>query len=538
MIEIKPTERQHQFLSSEADIVIYGGSAGGGKTYALLLEPLRFTHVRGFDTVYFRRRRKDLTISGSAFPESQKIYPRYQAEPNLTMLRWTFPSGATIYFDGLGHDKDVENWATSQIACLIFDQLEQFTAHQFYGLTERLRTMCGVTPYVRAGCNPSPDSFLHNDGTGVGTGLISWWIDKEGWAIPERSGVIRWFMRVNEKLVWGDTPAELRENINKHKESQGYLPIRDSQFHPRSITFIMATVFDNKPLMEADPSYLAVLHNLPYVRRMRMMGEDKKGGNWNIRETAGNVFRRGWFLPCKELPGLGDDVTACRFWDIAASVPTPKNPNPDWLAGSRWHRKGDDYYWINTTKSRGEEGENTAGRVDNKIIDTAQADGHEVSVIIEGEPGSQSMLWAESIKKKLAKLGFHCVIVPSRKSKVQRAMPYSALAEHGHVYIPDPEEYDNLEWLEHALLQHENFPPASNSGKDDVVDTCSGAVGYLRDGGALEVFTDDDPHDVRNAVYANRAPKGTFRQDGSEGPPIDMYSPIDNDNDDRAGWEK
>lgn len=536
MISITPTPRQKQFLSSEADIVIYGGSNGGGKTFSLLLEPIRFAHIPGFDCVYFRRRRKDLTISGSAWPESVKIYPRYHAKANLTMLRWTFPSGSTVYMDGLAHDKDVENWATSQIGCLLFDQLEQFTANQFFGITERLRSMSGVTPYVRAGCNPDPDCFLHNDGRGTGTGLISWWIDQDGWAIPERSGVIRWFMRINENLMWGDSKEDLRANIDKTFKAQGAAPIEDRAFHPFSLTFIMATVYDNKPLLDKDPSYLAVLHNLPFVRRMRKLGEGDKGGNWNIRETAGNVFRREWFQDCGSLPNVGsqgdgeDEVRGCRFWDTAATAPSPTNPDPDWLAGSRWHRKGDDYYWINTTKMRG-----TPGEVESHIFTTAAMDGKDITIVIEGEPGSQSLLWAEAIKKKLTKKGYHVVVIPAKKSKVQRAMPYSALCEQRHIFIPDKEVYD-VDWLEYAILQHENFPPKKASGKDDVVDTCSGAVNYLRDGGSLDSFTGDDD-DIRNAVEANRAPKGVYTNNQNEPSGVDVYSPADDD-DRRNPWEK
>jgi len=531
MKEIKPTKRQTEFHSTAADIAIYGGSAGGGKTFSLLLEPLRFAHVPGFDAVYFRRRRTDLTKSGSAWPESFKLYPDFGAQPNHTMLRWTFPSTATINFNGLARDSDVEHWATSQIPCLIFDQLEAFTAHQFFGLMERMRTMCGVSPYCRAGCNPSPDCFLHNNGTGHGTGLISWWVDNDGWAIKERSGQVRYFQRINEVLIYGDSPDQLRENINRANYESNKPEIKDDQFFPRSLTFILSTIYDNKPLLNSDPTYLATLHSLPYVRRMRMLGEDDKGGNWNIRETAGNVFQRAWFKPCADLPPAGtDDVMACRFWDIAASQTA--NETNDECAGARWHRKGDDYYWINQTAVRG-----TPGQIEAHIFTTAEMDGQHVTICIEGEPGSHSQLWCDTIKRKLTNRGYHCVIIPSRASKVNRAMPYSALAEQGHIFRPDTDEYE-VYWLEKAILQHENFPPATSKGKDDIVDSCSGAVNYLRGSAGLLAFTGQDEYETRNAV--EKAPRGTFRQeehydDGTMR--ADYHSHIDQD-DDRLPWEK
>ena len=527
MKEIRPTDRQNTFLSTEADLAVYGGSAGGGKTFALLVEPLRFVHVPGFDAVYFRRRRTDLTKSGSAWPESLKLYPDFGGYPNYSMLRWTFPSGATINFNGLARDNDVEHWATSQIPCLLFDQLEAFTAHQFFGLMERMRTMCGVTPYARAGCNPNPDSFLHNDGTGHGTGLISWWIDKDGWAIKERSGHLRYFQRINEKLVFGDTRDDLREQINKAKFESNQPEIKDAEFYPRSITFVLSTVYDNKPLITSDPSYLATLHSLPYVRRLRMLGEDDKGGNWHIRETAGNVFQRAWFKPCTNLPAAGDDdVSACRFWDIAAS----QNPtaDKDECAGARWHRHGDDYYWINQTAIRG-----TPGQIEETIFTTAEMDGKHVTICIEGEPGSHSQLWCDTIKRKLTRKGYHCVIIPARASKINRAMPYSALAEQGHIYRPDTEEYEVF-WLEKAILQHENFPPQTNRGKDDIVDSCSGAVNYLRGSGSLDYFTPQEADETAGAV--SRAPRGVFSRD-TEHSTEDSYNYHQADDDNRFPWE-
>lgn len=76
--------------------------------------------------------------------------------------------------------------------------------------------MCGVRPYVRATCNPDADSWVAE--------FISWWIDPEtGFAIPERAGVLRWFIRIGDTIIWGDSPEELAHHVN---------PIDVSQFRP------------------------------------------------------------------------------------------------------------------------------------------------------------------------------------------------------------------------------------------------------------------------------------------------------------------
>mgnify|MGYP006317372851 FL=1 len=61
--EFRPQEGpQSAFLESEADIVIYGGQAGGGKTYGLLLEPLRNALINSdFGAVIFRHESTQIT---------------------------------------------------------------------------------------------------------------------------------------------------------------------------------------------------------------------------------------------------------------------------------------------------------------------------------------------------------------------------------------------------------------------------------------------------------------------------------------------
>jgi predicted phage terminase large subunit-like protein len=260
---------QADFLSCPADIAIYGGAAGGGKSWALLMEPLRHVYNDQFGAVFFRRTTVQVRNEGGLWDESMKLYPLVGAEPKEHVLTWEFPSGASISFAHLEHDKTVLNWQGSQIPLICFDELTHFSETQFWYMVSRNRSMCGVRPYIRATCNPDCDSWV--------AGFISWWIDQEtGFPIPERAGVIRWFVRVNNTLFWADTPEELRE--------------RFPDIPPKSATFIPARLSDNAALMAADPGYLANLMALPQVERERLLG-----GNWKVRAVAGTYFKRDWF---------------------------------------------------------------------------------------------------------------------------------------------------------------------------------------------------------------------------------------------------
>ena len=81
-IEIRPQPKQEAFLSSPADVCIYGGSAGGGKTWALIYDFLKHYRNLGFGSVLFRRTLPEHKRQGGPWDESMKLYPLFGAVPN------------------------------------------------------------------------------------------------------------------------------------------------------------------------------------------------------------------------------------------------------------------------------------------------------------------------------------------------------------------------------------------------------------------------------------------------------------------------
>ena len=78
-IILKPQEGpQERFLATSADICIFGGSAGGGKSFALLLEPLRYMDVEGYKAVVFRQNYTQIMAAGGLWDESSKMPPCHQ----------------------------------------------------------------------------------------------------------------------------------------------------------------------------------------------------------------------------------------------------------------------------------------------------------------------------------------------------------------------------------------------------------------------------------------------------------------------------
>lgn len=426
---------QEQFLASPADIVFYGGAAFGGKTYALLLEAVRHTENARFGGVIFRRTTKQVTAEGGLWDTSEEIYPALGAKSNLSRLQWAFPAGATLTFAHLEHEKNKFDWQGSQIAFIGFDEVTHFTEGQFWYMLSRNRSTSGVRPYVRATCNPDPDSWVAK--------FIAWWIDQDtGYAIPERSGVIRYFIRRNNEIIWADSPEALTD---QYPGAQ-----------PKSCTFIASSFQDNKLGLERDPGYLANLEALPTVERERL-----KMGNWKVKPAAGDYFKKSYFPIVDAAPALGQRI---RYWDRAATEPSESNPDPDWTAGVRACLAADGYVYIeHVERFRG-----TPGKVAKRVRATADQDGRTITVGIEQDPGQAGKFEAETYVSLLA--GFVVFTVPPQGDKETRATPASTAAEHGRIRLV------RGSWNDAFLDELESFPKGAH---DDQVDGLSGAYNQL-----------------------------------------------------------
>lgn len=429
---------QTAFLSTSADIAIYGGAAGGGKSFALLLEPLRHYNNQKFGGVVFRRSTVQVRNEGGLWDESVGIYRPLNGHPREAFLEWEFPRGSRMKFAHLEHEKTVYDWQGSQIPYIGFDELTHFTEKQFFYMLSRNRSASGVSGYVRATCNPDADSWVRT--------LIDWWIGDDGYPIKERAGIIRWFIRVDDEIIWADTKQEL---IAKHGEEQ----------QPKSLTFIPSSVRDNKILMDKDPAYLSNLMALSRVERLRLLG-----GNWNVRPSAGTIFQRGWFevLECMNAHILQN----VRYWDRAATKPNEENKDPDWTVGVRMHKIHTGIWVVDhVVRMR-----DTPLKIEQLVKNTALQDGYSIPICIEQDPGSSGVADAENYVRLLA--GFNVRVRKPAKDKVTRALPASAQVEAGNIKVV------KAGWNEAFFGELENFGEDC-TGHDDQVDAFSGAFNEL-----------------------------------------------------------
>ena len=457
-IIIKPQEGPQQaFLATSADICIYGGAAGGGKTFALLLEPLRHINNKDFGAVIFRKNHNQVFSQGGLWDTAYKIYACCNAKSVKTPASmWRFPSGMKITFAYIDLESDVLKWQGSQIPLIMFDELTHFSKSQFFYMLSRNRSTSGVKGYIRATCNPDSESWVAD--------FISWWIDQEtGYPIPERSGVIRWLYRQNDTLYWADEKEELWEKFN--------LKTEEERNEPKSVTFIASKLSDNKILMQNDPGYLANLKALATLERERLLY-----GNWKIKPAAGLYFPRGKVNIIEAMPN--DVVSWVRAWDFAATEDR-KNSKPEdgpaYTAGVLIGRcRSGRYVVADVINAR-----LSALDVEKTVKNAAIIDKQKykrVRIRLSQDPGQAGKAQAEQYIKLLA--GFNVTAERESGSKETRAEPFAAQWQAGNVDVV------LAPWNESYLSQLENFP----EGKfKDMVDAsangfhelCKGNIGVI-----------------------------------------------------------
>lgn len=480
---------QEAFLRSSADIAIYGGAAGGGKTYALLLQPLLHAHLPAFGAVFFRRSYPDMTAVGSVWDQSHALYPGVrwpawpQAAPVARDMDWCFPSGAVVQFRHMELERTKYDWKGAQVPLFLWDELTEFSETQFFYLYSRNRDGrgCGVRPYMRGATNPDADSWLVTDSAGTwGRGLISWWIDSEtGIPIPERSGKLRWFVRKDDELHWGDDAAALG---------------KEHGIGPTSVTFIPASLADNAILVAQDPGYRDRLMALPFVERERLLGS-----NWKIKPAAGLVFNEAWFEIVEAVPT--DIVAWVRYWDKAGTEGGGK-----FSAGVKIGLSARGFVVV-ADVVRGQWG---AYHREQAIRNTAKLDGPLTEVWVEMEPGSGGKESAENTVRSL--IGYTARVDKVTGSKLVRAGPFSAYAQAGNVKVL------SAPWTRAWLRELHAFA-GDGKGFSDQVDASSGAfnklAGAVVDQGDLEaeMYGDGGPTEAALA----RELGGGERFVGSEG---------------------
>lgn len=119
---------QTKFLSSSADVIVFGGGAGGGKTFAVLLDILRYSQDPNFTAVVFRRTSPMITSPGSIWQTSKEMFRQrgIDADPLEGKLTMRFPNGGVVKYTHMEHESDKLSHAGAQYTGIYFDEGQHF----------------------------------------------------------------------------------------------------------------------------------------------------------------------------------------------------------------------------------------------------------------------------------------------------------------------------------------------------------------------------------------------------------------------------
>lgn len=459
-MEIRAQEgAQQKILSSPADFAIYGGQAGGGKTWSLLIEPIRHLKIKDFGAVVFRRTMPQITNEGGLWDEAQKLYPLCGGISRQSpKLDWRFggtPSRpcSKITFSQMQYEHNCYDWQGSQIPLILMDELTHFTEKQIFYMLSRNRSMCGVRPYFRATCNPDPDHITRD--------LIDWYIDNDtGLPIKERSGVLRYFLRVEETLYWASDPQKLKDKFGQDKK-------------PLSFTFIPASLADNPALMRADPDYVSKLQSLPLIERERLLG-----GNWNVSANDG-IINRDWIHIVSNIPHPRDVIKYRWSWDTASKDKTVNDPT----CGTFWAETENGHYLLDIFKDR-------VRYPDLKrIVQQKQEERPAHEIIIEDKASGISLIQDLQGSTQLPIIAYQ----PGTKDKVERLSLASTHFETHNVYF-----WQGCPYLQECINEIVAFKGSGSVTHDDFTDTVSQYLLRVGEGVGLG-FSKSTLDDINNS---------------------------------------
>jgi predicted phage terminase large subunit-like protein len=179
-----------------------------------------------------------------------------------------------------------------------------------------------------------------------------------------------------------------------------------------------------------------------------------------VSEDVG-LINPDWFKVEERAPR---GLRQIRYWDRAATEPTPKNPDPDWTAGAEGGMDEHDELWITDMQHFQA---SPAGNED-KIRQTAEVDGREVEIVLEEEGGASGKDSVDHYQSKVLK-GFTVQGDRPDKDKITRSKSWRAKAERGKVHLV------RGPWVHAFLAECATFP----HGKKDQVDAVSGLHKFL-----------------------------------------------------------
>ena len=407
----------------------------------LVLKYIKDPNFRG---VFIRQTSTQLSQAGGLFMEAQAMWRSYGAKfkshPQMTAI---FPSGAEVQFKVCGADRDINNFDGGQFSMVVFDEAQWHSEVQIKYLESRIRSKAKGPHQLICTANPSRVSYLYQ--------FVQPYLDMEtGIPKPEMSGKEFYYAVYQGATVIGETKEALIEKYGPTCKPQSY-------------TYISATVADNPIMKQLNPAYVDRLENLKRTERERLYL-----GSWHAKEEAAGFFKRDWVEEITHLPD--NIVNRVRGYDLAGSVPSESNPNPDWTASVMISKTSDGYYIV----EHAERYRKLINGVLENIVETDKRDksfGYEAAVYLPTDPGQAGKAANMFFIRTLVEAGVDArTEASSTTGKLSRMQPFLTLAESGFVKVLVGE------WNEAWYNELEDYQDGNRQQKDDFWDATGTAA--------------------------------------------------------------
>ena len=366
-----PFPKQLDALLDFRKELLFGGSAGGGKSDYLLMAALQFVEQPNYNAIIFRRTYSDLSLPEGLIPRSHEWLTHTPAQYKQDLHQWLFPSGSSLTFGYLESESHIYRYKSAAFSFVGFEELTEFPIERFYTyLFSRMRksTDSKIPLRMRATTNP--------DGPG------SEWV----------------YERFKP-----DDPQPL-ENGRR---------------------FLSSKLYDN-PHIDQE-SYIANLEETDPVTRMQL-----QEGVWRVKKS-GNKFKQEWFDRCyineEEVP---EDGITVRYWDLAATELKPgtrTNNDPDYTVGAKIRLYHNVYYIMDIRRDR-----LSPGKLEEYIQETAEFDGPDTIIYLEQEPGSSGKIMVDDYIRRVLS-GYAAFSDRPTGPKEARANVFSAALYNGMVRL-------------------------------------------------------------------------------------------------------
>lgn len=397
---IEPTPVQDWFLRQMATEVFFGGAAGPGKSWGLLMSALQFVDYKTYHAVLLRPTLGEFEQPGGLIEVAHDWLGQTDAWWHGGRREWRFPSGATLRFGYLRNVQNLKQFKGPSYSFVGFDELTSFAEQLYRGVFRVLRQARGELD---------------------------------------------------------DVPLRMRAASNPGDVGHDWVKTRfvDPFSRADRVVFVPATIHDN-PHLDYDTYVRESLGHMHPVDQQRLID-----GDWDVTEAGGTFSRRDF-----NIVGPGDPdppVASVRYWDFAATEPSPSNHDPDYTVGLLLEVSETGRFTVRSIVR----GRWTSEKVEAIVRETANLDGPGIPIFVEQEPGSSGKIVLSHYKRKvLAGFACHAGLTKGQDKEV-RARPVAAAVANGLVDV-----VRSAGKIVEFLDETERFP---RGGHDDQVDALSGA---------------------------------------------------------------